>query len=244
LAEGWDGVGLRTTGSPAELQRYPYYAKCPNRNCYFNRCAKSMHDALDLLDNHECPYVNGNTTLGWSIVATLVERLWELADKSYDELKEQEKNWVDEETSPRVSARARGELNAYCKSIAIFMVPHFRTAKEVAAELAKRYEARQKEEEYETPGLGSLRTLPPPDSLPKYQDLKSKKPNLKATTNPIPNPPTEDMHPTRKTRYNTLKHDEWEAVRKLGKDNGMFTAEKLAKMYKCSVEEIERAWNF
>lgn len=52
-------------------------------------------------------------------------------------------------------------MRGQCKVLAQFMAPHFKTVDEVVKEVHKRWQAKQKHESYETPGLGSRRSEAP-----------------------------------------------------------------------------------
>lgn len=80
--------------------------------------------------------------MAWSVTRTLVQQMWDLLDE--------EMNGAMQDI-PGTKIRAR----AIAECVAIFMVPFFTTADEVAKEALKRYKAKQAGEEYETPGIGA-----------------------------------------------------------------------------------------
>lgn len=235
MAVGWQGVTLRDNpGNLPDIAAHPYSVRCPKKHCYYAVCADDEASAHEKLRTHKCPR-SGETKIGWSMTKTLVQQVWDRADAHYAKLQDFKENMVDEETSPRRYCTVKGALNELCWTLSIFMVPHFTSAKEVGEELRRRYDAKQAGEDYETPGLGALRYSPPPGSESKYG----------RTTEPAPKPARitgPDTLAKPKPTGHKWKHADWEAVR--ATKGSAFTADQLAKMYKCKPEDIEAVWNF
>lgn len=150
---------------------------------------------------------------------TLLQRMWDELDATMNSLKN------DAPGSPelnelKVRARAQAEF------IAMFMVPHFRTANEVAKEAMRRYQARQGgDKEYETPGLGTRRFEPPP-GVNKYAPTPKNTPKKAAVAAP-------------KVKNTKPLPDKAKPGVALALKSGKFTKQQLATMYGVSIETIE-----
>jgi hypothetical protein len=107
-----------------------------------------------LATSHICPYLGGMTRISWMTYGpSLLEQLWLDADSAYRIA------ISDRLGNEPVKDYHKGYLNAMCKALALFMMPHFSTPKEIGAELKKRHESG---DDYETPGLNERRYDPPP----------------------------------------------------------------------------------
>lgn len=232
MATGWPGVSQSRSLGIAERQKYPWSARCPEPHCFFCVSAKTEQEAQKLLDDHRCPYTGGVTKIGWSVTKTLLEQVWDMADECYVKLKDLEKDWIDDQISPRRSGAVKGELNGYCKMLAIFMVPHFSTPKEVGLELERRFENKE-DPDYETAGLGTLRFQPPP---PPQKPVKVTTNTRRRYTESEQPDDTPKVKPPLK-----IKHADFERIRKL---KGQAPADQVALMFKRTAEEIEQIWNF
>lgn len=85
---------------------------------------------------------------------TLIESVWQLADKEMDKL-------LDGNLEGDKLQQQRGLLKGISTVLAVFGPPFYRTTNEVADELRKRRNMRLAGEPYESPGLGTRRyTLP------------------------------------------------------------------------------------
>lgn len=140
---------------------------CPEPSCYYRVSATDEEDARKSEANHGCPRP-GDTKIGWAITMTLVGEVWSKLDQTMD-------NIMTGENVESEKIRAR----AFAEVLAIFMVPHFHDANEIAKEAAKRYKARKAGEDYETVGLATRRYEFPRDK--KYTEratVKEVKHNL------------------------------------------------------------------
>lgn len=115
--------------------------------------ATSQEHAEQIRDTHKCPYAGGETRWSWDVTKTLVEQIWDKLDAEMVKIKSAPTSSAEQVDVLQATQRAR----AFAEVLAIFMVPHFRTADDIAREAAKRYKAKQAGEDYETPGLGSRR---------------------------------------------------------------------------------------
>jgi hypothetical protein len=143
---------------------------------------------------------------------TLLENAWLKLDVAVAEL--HEGTYSTEEVT-----RMKGVCRGMAEIIALFMKPHFSEGDEVVREAQKRYKAKKAGEDYETPGLGSQRFVPPPGTKNPTQPAKEKKPSHKLGDKEI-------------------------AAIKAGLESGMFQPEDLAKMYGVSaaiIEEVSRS---
>lgn len=169
-------------------------------------CVKSVEAGQDVATTHHCPSV-GPTKIGGSMTKTLVVQVWDLLDADMTKLMEGEGD----------KAILKASCRAYAEVLAIFMVPFFHTADEIAREASRRYKAKKADEEYETPGLGSLKYMPPLGSpertVPKAAPAQSK-----------------SMFDAK-----TL------AAIKFASESGIFKVEEIAKMYHVTVADIEKA---
>lgn len=106
--------------------------------------------------NHKCPYYGGITKVSWGVTKTLVQQMWDKLDDEVNEI-------MDNKSVNPDYHRARARAFAEC--LAIFMVPFFTTADDVAKEGLRRYKARKEgDSEYETIGLGARRYETPSDA--------------------------------------------------------------------------------
>jgi hypothetical protein len=87
---------------------------------------------------------------------TLVQQLWTKMDEETDKVM-REGDGVDTQL---FEAKCRARMMA--EVLALFMVPHFKTPDECAHEAMRRHRAKKAGEEYETPGVGTQRYVPPP----------------------------------------------------------------------------------
>jgi hypothetical protein len=240
VAQGWLGVTLRDNpGNLPDIANNPYSVRCPVRYCYYAVCATTEEQARQKLRDHKCPYSGGTTKIGWSMTKTLVEKVWDRADELYAQLQDFKERFVDAETSPRVFCPVRGGVKELCWTLSIFMVPHFTTPKEVADELARRYDAKKNgDTDYQTAGLGELRYSPPPGTPYKYRGTEASQPPKQSAPARV----QRDYHEKPKPTGKKWKQADWEAVRST-KDKG-FPAEKIAQLYRTTAEEIIKVWNW
>lgn len=214
MTKGWRGVEERNLVS-TDGQKHPWVFRCPKPNCYYAVSAQSEEEARTQEREHQCPYQGGVTHFGWGVTVTLVEDMWHKADAAYLRI-------TEENLSAEELAKRKGVVRGMCDMIAIFMVPHFKTADEVGRELLKRAAAHQAGEEYETPGLGGRRYEPPPGEN-KYLQNRST-PAVKEST-----PPSKSK----------LSEADTESI-KFAFESGMFTKEQISKTYGVSVATVEQ----
>lgn len=145
MADGWKGVQQRDPATYGYDTKHPWRFQCPKPNCYMSVCADSEIDALKVQQDHTCPHWGGQTKVSWSVTKTLVQQMWDLLDEEMD-------GAMHDVPGTKIRARAIAEC------VAIFMVPFFTTADEVAQEALKRWKAKQAGNlEYETAGLAARR---------------------------------------------------------------------------------------
>jgi hypothetical protein len=133
----------------ADEAAHPYIFTCSKPNCWYSVSATTEAAAIER-GKHKCPRVAGITHFGASVTLTLLEEAWIAADRVYERVS-------TEDLDDKKMLLLRGELNGYCKFLAMFSKPYFGTAKEVGDEIRKRHNMRTAGEDYETPGLGSRR---------------------------------------------------------------------------------------
>lgn len=153
MATGWKG---RHTRNGAEV------FECPEPYCYYRIRLRSAGDSTD----HKCPFA-GETRVGWSVTKTLVEQVWDMLDRSIDEIMS---------PSPLPKEYHQAQARAFCRVLAIFMKPLFADEDAIADEARKRYKMRKAGEPYETIGLGSLRHAGLPGAEDKPRSTSAKAP--------------------------------------------------------------------
>lgn len=90
---------------------------------------------------------------------TLLQRTWDMLDAELEAI------IANQFGDDDVIAKHKNRARAIAEVLAMFMVPHFTTADEIAQEASRRHQAKLNgDTEYETPGLGSRRYEPPPGS--------------------------------------------------------------------------------
>lgn len=144
---------------------------------------------------------------------TLLQRTWDMLDSHMEELTRTD---IDTQAKLVIASKAR----AVAEVLAMYMPPHFNTADEIAREAKRRWEAKQKGETYETPGLGSRAYEPPPGTPIRSLD---EKPARKTTV-------------SRKSGKQ-IPEAALENVKK-AVDSGMFTIQMVAKTYGMTNDEV------
>lgn len=155
MAKGWNGIEHRIDLDLKDAQLRPWVFRCPKENCYYAVSADTEEAAAEKRDAHKCPYQGGITHIGGSITVTLVEDMWEKADRAFAD-------FLEEGMSPDLAKQRGGIVRGMCEMIAIWMPPHFTTGNEVGKELQKRRAMFEAGEQYETAGLHGRRFEPPP----------------------------------------------------------------------------------
>ena len=157
-------------------------------------------------------------TLQMAAGPTLIYQMWERLDSHVDNLIDAAKRG-DEQQEMAWKVKCR-EL---CEILAMFMVPHFKTADAVGAEAMRRRDARLKGEEVETAGVGSLRFTPPPGTVKYDQPRKAPRPAKKS----VPK------------RTGSIPKDSEDGIR-LALQSGKFTPKQLSDLYNVPLAEVEK----
>ncbi len=136
-----------------------YLVHCEQPNCYMHMTVNTEEEQAHYLANHKCPYWGGESKVSWSVTKTLVEQMWDKLDAEMDALKG---HWTKEDkwtmVRPVDPEYHKNRARAFAECLAIFMVPFFETADDIAREAVKRWEARRdSDSQYETAGLGNRR---------------------------------------------------------------------------------------
>jgi hypothetical protein len=182
---------------------------------------------------------------------SLVSQCWEDLDKIMDQIM----NPLGKVESPRLGEsiwrttddhikheRLRGEARGMAVLLARFMVPFFRTDREIAAEAKRRWEARQRNEDYVTPGLGSRSFEFPSDD--KYKG----KPPVATIHKPRGVDSGAGRTASRPARaLTTASKPEVQKVSEAVKKGiigakGQMTSEELAMVYQISKATVEGIW--
>lgn len=150
MAKGWNGVELRLPNELGYDAKRPYRFGCPVSFCYYYVSCNSEQDAQNQERNHKCPS-SGITKIGWLVTRTLVEQVWEKLDIEMKTIME------GHASDAMAQATGKARARAFAECLAIFMVPHFSTADEIAQEAVRRYKANLANEDYVTAGLGQRR---------------------------------------------------------------------------------------
>lgn len=181
-----------------------YTYNCRQAHCHFVVASRTQDPVA-----HSCPYPGGTTTYGPEYTMSLLSECWEHLDSVVARIIE-EPNSHDAEYN-------KAYANGLAYMLAKFMNPHFTTPQEISKEAAKRYKNRKAGVEYETPGIGSQRYIPPRLAEP------TKRAPLTRSTQQV----------------RALSEKETQGILN-GKD--FFPAEQVAQMYSVPVAEVERLW--
>lgn len=105
---------------------------------------------------------------------TLVQQMWEMMDN--ETKKVMVRSGVEmQDFEAKCRARMLAEV------LALFMVPHFHGADQIAREALRRYRAEKAgDKEYETPGVGTQRYVPPPGTRRTPEPKKKAAPKIKS----------------------------------------------------------------
>lgn len=153
----WPGVYKIPKSYLLDAQKHPWHFNCPAPLCFYRGAYADELAARKIQETHPCPWFGGGTTtLSWGIMSDMfLAPIWADLDALMDIIKSDSHS---EEEKARCRFAARGMATA----LAHLMPPFFHTWEEVATEAAVRWQARQKGEDYETPGIGRLRYAVPP----------------------------------------------------------------------------------
>ena len=196
---------------------------CPEKWCFYYVYVKDQ-DAYDKAKTtHKCPYPGGTRTYGPEYTMSLLSEIWDELDRTVEYLKEQPQ--ADDHEFKKAYALGLSY------TLAKFMVPYFRTTEEVSREALKRYKNRKEGVAYDSPGLGSLKYVPPVEAPQnKYPELYAREvPARKKTSAP--------RSATAVTRE--LNEKELHGIRN-GK--GFFPAADVARMYSIPEAQVEEIW--
>ena len=153
---------------------------------------------------------------------TLLQRTWDMLDAELDAIIANQ--FGDEAEILKHKTRAR----AIAEVLAMFMVPHFETADEIAKEAGRRHKAKlDGDTEYETPGLGSRKFEPPAGTRSLASEARDKSPRRAA----------------KKSAAVAQKRMPSEAIpgAKQALEMKMMTVAQIAKMYGVTEDEVKRA---
>lgn len=153
----WPGVYRIPKSYPAASQKHPWHFNCPAPLCFYRGSYTDELMARKIQETHQCPWFGGGkTTLSWGIMSDMfLAPIWADLDGLMDIIK-------SDESSEEEKARCRYAARGVATALAHLMPPFFHTWEEIATEAAVRWQARQKGEDYETPGIGRLRFAVPP----------------------------------------------------------------------------------
>ena len=158
-------------------------------------------------------------TLQMSAGPTLVYQMWERLDSHFDYLIDASRRGdSDQEIAWKIKCRELAEI------LAMFMVPHFKSADAIAAEAMRRRDCRLKDEPVETPGVGTLRFVPPPGTKLYDDTPRTARPAKKSTS---------------KKRTGIIPKDTEDGI-KLALESGRFTVKQLADLYNVPLEKVEQ----
>lgn len=154
-ANGWPGVfNTLHTNPKAE---YPWRFHCPQPLCFMVLHAATEVILNTRIEDHQCPWFGGGTTtFSWGVMADdYLMPIWKMLDAAVDVMKSNEAS-PEEKTAARFGGRGLAE------ALAILMPPFFTTGDEIVKEAIVRWEKRQANEDYETPGIGRFKWKRPP----------------------------------------------------------------------------------
>jgi len=214
------------TPNPDERSKSRFRFRCDKPNCYMALGCKTEADAEAIAASHDCPRQGGPTNFSWSATVTLVEQLWTELDTVVDHILDYDES--SGHTREYWQARATGLAFA----LSIFMVPHFRTEKEISAEAKVRYDHRKAGTPWTTIGLGSRNYEFAGDN--KYKTLaETKKAKRGAGVGGV-GPQAGQL---------AIFGEQEKAAIKQALATKMFTAQELAGVYKTTVEAINEIAN-
>lgn len=182
---------------------------CAVKECYLSVGCATEAIANDFKLMHTCPKPNGYTRIGWSVYGpSLLEQTWAELDAVTERL-----------LNPSIIPEEHdvGYARGLAFTLSLFMMPHFRTPKDVAREARKRWQMKQAGEEYVSPGLASRRYEAPPDN--HKLDVRSGGVPVKS-----------------KSKGKQLSDVELAAIKNAA---AMFPHEELAKVYGITVERVK-----
>lgn len=161
-----------------DAQSRPWVARCHRENCFYCVSASAEEEGQIRLALHNCP-TKGPTRFGLMMPRTLLEQSWEMLDELVDKI-------FDGDLPADEKRDLQNQAKGVAQVLAIFMQPHFEFPHEISLEARKRWQARKAGEPYETAGLGSRRTEPPPGDN-KYQPIQqSQKVQRQSRSKPEP----------------------------------------------------------
>lgn len=220
MADGWTGVSLLESGR--------HLFACPEKNCFRRLTFKTLEQATNEERIHSCPWWGGESKVSWSVARTLVEQMWEKLDEVMDQIKTE----MDNASMIReTELKARGRAIAEC--LALFMPPFFEDANSIAAEAQRRYKARAADDsEYETPGIGHRRY----ETAAQWHATRGG-----FTSNPDMVKADDRKAARTRTASRPASLDaQTETAIKFALESGMMSEQDIARMYKISVEQVQK----
>lgn len=136
--------------------QYPWKFNCPQPLCFYAVVGATEEFIDNLIENHTCPWFGGGTTtFSWGVMSDeYLTPIWHKLDLLVNVFKNDEKT---PEARREAGLMARGMADV----LAILMPPFFSTGDEIVKEALVRWEKRQANEEYTTPGIGKYKFRPP-----------------------------------------------------------------------------------
>jgi hypothetical protein len=214
------------TPNPDERSKSRFRFRCGEPNCYMAIGCKTEEDAHTIAAEHGCPYQGGPTRFSWSATVSLVNQLWVELDRVVDHIMDYDES--SGHTREYWQARASGLAFA----LSIFMVPHFRTEREISAEAKVRRDHRVAGTPWTTIGLESRRYEFAGDS--KYKTLSETKKSARSAGVGGVGPQAGQL---------AIFNEQERAAIKQAIATKMFSREELAKVYKTTVEAIDEVAN-
>lgn len=218
--------------------------ECPEQGCWY-RLLLWEHESND----HLCPH-GGDTHYGLSVTMSLVSQCWEDLDAIMDQIMSDTGKVENPQLGKSIwrtaddhikHERLKGQARGMAVLLARFMVPFFSTDREIAAEAKRRWEARQRNEDYVTPGLGSRSFEFPSDD--KYKGKPPEAPLHKPTARSPRSSNRPANSGAKSLTAARVSSSLPEAVKKgiIGA-KGQMTSEELAMVYQITATEVELVW--
>lgn len=166
----WPGVYKIPKSYPADAQKHPWHFNCPAPLCFYRGAYTDELAARRIQETHPCPWFGGGTTtLSWGIMSDMfLAPIWKKLDEVMNQLMLEKMAAASAAGATMVEEHNReilmlqNQARGMAEALAILMPPFFSTGDEIAQEALVRWQARQKGEDYETPGIGRLRFAVPP----------------------------------------------------------------------------------
>jgi hypothetical protein len=216
--------------------------ECPEVGCWYRLALEEFES-----NEHKCPH-GGDTHYGLSVTMSLVSQCWEDLDELMDQIMSSSGKAVNpglgesiwRSTDDHIKhERLRGQARGMSVLLARFMVPFFSTPDDIAKEAKRRYDARQRGEVYETPGLGSRKFEFPSDDKYKGITEGSLLDSRKASPARKRSLARASVSPDAGLPFGKLTEKEREAILRV-KD--LMTEDELASIYNTNTGMIRKIW--